>query len=89
LTGLYPPTAGRVLLGDADVTRLAMHERVKRGLVRTFQINTLFPGLIVLESVVLAICAPGTPEVTAAGREARCLPCAGFDGSCRRSPPST
>jgi branched-chain amino acid transport system ATP-binding protein len=56
LTGLYPPTAGRVLLGDTDVTRLAMHERVKRGLVRTFQINTLFPGLTVLESVVLAVC---------------------------------
>jgi branched-chain amino acid transport system ATP-binding protein len=56
LTGLYRPTAGRVVLGDTDVTRLAMHQRVKRGLVRTFQINTLFAGLTVLESVVLAIC---------------------------------
>jgi branched-chain amino acid transport system ATP-binding protein len=56
LTGLYAPSAGRVLLGDTDVTRLAMHQRVKRGLVRTFQINTLFAGLTVLESVVLAIC---------------------------------
>ena len=56
LTGLYPPSAGRVLLGDTDVTRLAMHERVKRGMVRTFQITTLFPGLTALESVVLAIC---------------------------------
>jgi len=52
LTGLYPPSAGRVLLGATDVTRLAMHERVRRGMVRTFQINTLFPGLTVLESVV-------------------------------------
>jgi len=33
-----------------------MHERVRRGLARTFQINTLFAGLTVLESVVLAIC---------------------------------
>jgi len=56
LTGFYAPSAGRVWLGDADVTRLAMHERVKRGLARTFQINTLFAGLTVLESVVLAIC---------------------------------
>jgi branched-chain amino acid transport system ATP-binding protein len=56
LTGVYPPSAGRVLLGDTDITRLAMHERVKRGLVRTFQINTLFAGLTALESVVLAIC---------------------------------
>jgi len=56
LTGLVRPSSGRVLLGDTDITQLAMHERVKRGVVRTFQINTLFPGLTVLESVVLAIC---------------------------------
>jgi branched-chain amino acid transport system ATP-binding protein len=56
LTGLYPPSAGRVWLGDQDITQLAMHERVKRGLVRTFQINTLFAGLTVAESIVLAIC---------------------------------
>jgi branched-chain amino acid transport system ATP-binding protein len=56
LTGLYPPSAGRVWLGDEDITALPMHARVKRGLVRTFQINTLFPGLTVAESVVAAIC---------------------------------
>jgi branched-chain amino acid transport system ATP-binding protein len=56
LTGLYAPSAGRVFLGDADITGLAMHQRVRRGLVRTFQINTLFAGLTVIESVVLAIC---------------------------------
>jgi len=56
LTGFYPPSAGRVWLDGVDVTRLAMHERVRRGLARTFQINTLFSGLTVLESVVLAIC---------------------------------
>jgi branched-chain amino acid transport system ATP-binding protein len=56
LTGVYAPSAGRVLLDGADITELAMHQRVKRGLARTFQINTLFAGLTVLESVVLAIC---------------------------------
>ena len=56
LTGLYPPSAGQVWLGGADITRLAMHQRVKRGLTRTFQINTLFAGLTVIESVVLAVC---------------------------------
>jgi len=56
LTGFYAPSAGRVLLGEVDVTALAMHDRVKRGLARTFQINTLFAGLTVLESVVLAVC---------------------------------
>ena len=53
---VYPPTAGDVFLGDENITGLAQHERVKRGVTRTFQITTLFPGLTVLESVVLAIC---------------------------------
>jgi branched-chain amino acid transport system ATP-binding protein len=56
LTGVFAPTAGDVFLGDERITRLPQHERVKRGVTRTFQINTLFPGLTVLESVVLAIC---------------------------------
>jgi branched-chain amino acid transport system ATP-binding protein len=56
LTGLHAPSAGRVWLGDDDITGLAMHQRAQRGLVRTFQINTLFAGLTVAESVVLAIC---------------------------------
>ncbi len=56
LTGVYEPTAGEVYMGDEKVTQLPQHERVKRGMTRTFQINTLFPGLTVLESVMLAIC---------------------------------
>ncbi len=44
-----------MFLGGERITGLAQHERVKRGVTRTFQINTLFPGLTVLESVVLAI----------------------------------
>jgi branched-chain amino acid transport system ATP-binding protein len=56
LTGVYAPSAGRVFLDGQDVTVLPQHQRVKRGMTRTFQINTLFPGLSVLESVVLAIC---------------------------------
>ncbi|MBI4995652.1 MAG: ABC transporter ATP-binding protein [Rhodocyclales bacterium] len=56
LTGVYAPSAGRVFLDGQDVTALPQHQRVKRGMTRTFQINTLFPGLTVLESVVLAIC---------------------------------
>ena len=55
LTGALAPTAGDVLLGGERITALPPHERVKRGMTRTFQINTLFPGLSVLESVVLAV----------------------------------
>jgi branched-chain amino acid transport system ATP-binding protein len=56
LTGVLPPTTGDVYLGDEKITALPQHARVKRGMTRTFQINTLFPGLTVQESVVLACC---------------------------------
>jgi len=56
LTGFLEPSAGRVLLYDEDVTGLAQHQRVKRGLARTFQINRLFADMTVLESVMLAVC---------------------------------
>ena len=44
LSGVHAPTAGEVYLGEENITRLPQHERVKRGMTRTFQINTLFPG---------------------------------------------
>ncbi len=56
ITGMLTPDAGQVLLGGEDVTRLRPEERVKRGLARTFQINTLFAHLSPLESVTLAVC---------------------------------
>lgn len=55
LTGALAPSAGRIWLGERDITGLAQHARVKLGMTRTFQINTLFAGLTVLESVVLAV----------------------------------
>jgi branched-chain amino acid transport system ATP-binding protein len=55
LTGALAPTSGDVFLGDERITALPQHRRVKRGLTRTFQVNTLFPGLTVVEAVVLAI----------------------------------
>ncbi len=55
VTGALEPSAGRILIDGADVTALSQAQRVKRGLARTFQINTLFRGLSVLENVCLAI----------------------------------
>ena len=56
LTGVLQPTRGEVFLGDRRITRTSQHERVKMGMTRTFQITTIFPGLTVLESVMLAVC---------------------------------
>ena len=55
LTGFLEPTSGQVLLEGSDVTALLQHERVKRGVARTFQINRLFADMTVLESVLLSI----------------------------------
>ena len=55
LTGRLEPTSGSVLLGGEDVTRLAQSGRVKRGLGRTFQINTLFANMSVLDNVALGV----------------------------------
>ena len=56
ITGQLPPDSGRILLEGDDVTRAPIAARVRRGLTRTFQINTLFPDLTPLEAVTLAIC---------------------------------
>jgi len=55
LTGRLAPTSGSVVLGGEDITRLAQAARVKRGVGRTFQINTLFKDLTVLDNVGLGI----------------------------------
>jgi len=56
MTGMLRPDAGEILLGGEAITALAPDQRVRRGLVRTFQINTLFPNLNALEAVTLAVC---------------------------------
>ncbi len=56
ITGMLKPDKGQIFLGESEITTLAPDERVKRGLVRTFQINTLFPHLSALEAVTLAVC---------------------------------
>ncbi len=55
ITGRLAPSSGQILLGGKDITRLSQSARVKRRLGRTFQINTLFKGLPVLENVALAV----------------------------------
>jgi branched-chain amino acid transport system ATP-binding protein len=56
VTGALRPNAGRIRLDGADVTHLTQAARVKRGLVRTFQITALFRRLSILENVTLAVC---------------------------------
>jgi len=55
LSGRLGPSSGQILLGGEDITRLAQEARVKRGIGRTFQINTLFGDMSVLDNVALGI----------------------------------
>jgi branched-chain amino acid transport system ATP-binding protein len=55
LTGVIASTGGSIHLDDDDITRMPADRRVHRGLVRTFQINTLFPRLTPHEATALAI----------------------------------
>lgn len=54
LTGVLQPTAGSVLLAGDDVTGLTAHQRARRGIARTFQINQLFADMTPLETITLA-----------------------------------
>jgi branched-chain amino acid transport system ATP-binding protein len=54
LTGRLRPDSGEIVLNNEDITHLAPDKRVKRGIVRTFQINTLLKDMSVLENVQIA-----------------------------------
>lgn len=54
ITGALAPTEGRVVFAGEDVTDLAPHDRVRRGIGRSFQISNVFGGLTVRENVRLA-----------------------------------
>ena len=54
ITGDFLPTSGRIRFFSEDITTLSVHERIRRGLRRTYQISQLFGGLSVRDSVYLA-----------------------------------
>lgn len=55
LTGVLAPTAGRITLQGQDISDLPPHQRVRRGLVRTFQINQLFDSMSPLQTLALVV----------------------------------
>jgi branched-chain amino acid transport system ATP-binding protein len=55
LTGVLVPTEGRITLEGADISQLAPHLRVRRGMVRTFQINQLFDSMTPRETLALVV----------------------------------
>src|SRR5690606_3989797 len=54
LSGELQANSGQVLFAGENVTALGIHERARRGLLRSYQITSIFEGFTVLENTVLA-----------------------------------
>jgi branched-chain amino acid transport system ATP-binding protein len=59
ITGVFPSSAGEILLFGKKVTGWPPHKRTALGMARTFQITSLFPKLTVLDNVLLALAGVG------------------------------
>jgi len=68
LTGFQRPTAGRVALGDLDVTGLSTHALARLGVARTFQGVQVFTGLTLLENVEMGAVGCGVGRRAAQAR---------------------
>ncbi len=54
LTGVYKPTSGQINFYGEDITALKPHQRVQKGISRTFQNIRLFSEMTVLENLLIA-----------------------------------
>jgi branched-chain amino acid transport system ATP-binding protein len=55
LSGLLPPSAGRIWFRDREITSLLAYQRARLGIARSFQITNIFGRLTVYENVRLAV----------------------------------
>lgn len=53
ITGVFPPSRGRIVFDGRDITTAAPHTRCWMGIARTFQLVRPFPHLTVLENVTV------------------------------------
>ena len=55
LAGDLRPDAGRIRFAGEDITALSAPKRARKGLARSFQITSVYPGFTALENVALAV----------------------------------
>ncbi|MBM3940423.1 MAG: ABC transporter ATP-binding protein [SAR202 cluster bacterium] len=55
ITNVFPPTAGQVFYNGEEITGIPPHEVARKGLMRTFQRNLLYPPFSVLDNVRMAL----------------------------------
>jgi branched-chain amino acid transport system ATP-binding protein len=55
ISGALQPDAGSVHFAGQDITAMPMHQRALRGLLRSYQITSIFKKLSVLDNIALAV----------------------------------
>ncbi len=55
ISGALPPDEGRIVFDGVDITHTAMHQRAQLGLVRSYQITSVFARLTVQDNLGLAL----------------------------------
>ncbi|HCG64608.1 MAG TPA: ABC transporter ATP-binding protein [Sphaerochaeta sp.] len=55
LTGLYRPTGGKIIYADENITNQTPEIRTVKGLVRTFQLVSVFDSLTILQNMNMAV----------------------------------
>jgi branched-chain amino acid transport system ATP-binding protein len=55
ISGLIPPSGGRIWFEGNDITAMPANRRVDMGITRTFQVTEIFPELSVRENVLIAV----------------------------------
>ncbi|MES2049594.1 MAG: ABC transporter ATP-binding protein [Pseudomonadota bacterium] len=55
IAGSLQPDTGQIIFDGVDITKLAMHQRVKLGLARSYQITNVFQAFTVLDNLALAV----------------------------------
>ena len=68
ITGFQRPTAGRIRIGDTDITRVRPEGRASAGLSRTFQAVRLFGRMTVAENVEVGALGVGVSKRVARAR---------------------
>ena len=57
LSGALPPDSGRILFQGRDITDMPIHQRVRLGLCRSFQVVNVFPQLTVFQNLEIPVLA--------------------------------
>jgi len=55
ISGSLPPDSGSIFFLERDITRASLHERVRTGLARSYQITSIFRRFSVLDNLALAV----------------------------------